>query len=270
MKTKVLVRGVLSIIVIATAALPALADDVFPPDWRGNAGTITAAWDLWGPPGPGPGMVIYYPDQIIANPGGFDPLIPAAYAAWDPWCYVHDIINGRESVLEVNSVGGWGPVHFGLLNYEYPNQEKRIRLQITSMGPGILDFYLASGTSHPGLPPWPPLFPTRVDAIVSESFDHGDGWVTRAYDLLITPNPKWETIYLDWGYLVGFDSVYIDQVVIDTYCVTPSEPTWAAATGDASVYGSRAVKGSAISNTLAVFLIPVGAVLFLRIWRRKR
>ena len=204
-----------------TAAAPAWADDVLPPDWRGSYGTITAEWDYWGQPGVGPGASILYPHQVTANPGGFDPMQPAAYASWNSSCYVHDTLNGRQSVLEVNPGGGLGPVEFGLLNYDGLNPEKRIRIQITFQGTGVMDFYTYGGSGSPPTVPWSPIWPlTKVDAIVSASYAHPDGWQTNAYDLILEPNPSWEVIYFDWGYAgPGGWTAFIDQVVIDTWCV---------------------------------------------------
>lgn len=204
---------------------PIWADDVLPPDWRGNYGTVTAEWDYWGQPGQGPGTSVLYPGQIVANPGGFDPLQPVAYAYWNSSVHVYDVLNGRQSVLEVNPGGGLGPVHFGLLNYNWPNPEKRIRIQITFQGTGVLDFYTCSGSDPPPEVPWSPTWPwTKIDAVVSASYAHPDGWQTNAYDLMIEPNPAWEVIALDWGYAgPGGWTAFIDQVVIDTWCVP--EPT---------------------------------------------
>ena len=202
-------------------AAPAWADDVLPPEWRGNHGTITAGWGYWGQPGLGPGTSVLFPGQIVANPGGFDPLQPVAYASWNSSVYVHDMLNGRQSVLEVSPGGGLGPVEFGLLNYDWPNPEKRIRIQITFQGTGVLDFYTYAGSGPPPVVPWSPTWPlTKIDAVVSESYAHPDGWQTNAYDLMLEPNPAWEVIYLDWGYTgPGGWTAFIDQVVIDTWCV---------------------------------------------------
>lgn len=213
------------IVLVAVAAAPALGDNIFPPDWRGEYGTIMAEWDDWGPAGPGPGLSVYTGDEITANPGGFDPEAPAAYASWGDGTSVQDEFSGRQSVLEVNWDGGMAPVSVGLLNYDWDNPEKRIRLQVTSMGPEVLNFYLASGDWDPGEPQWSTLSLEKMAAVVSETNDHDDGWVTRAYDFTIEPNPLWEAVLLDWGFNTGFDPVHIDQIVIDTWCVPEPSST---------------------------------------------
>ncbi len=214
------------IVLVAVTAAPALADNILPPEWRGNYGTIMAEWDDFGLPAAGPGIVEYTEDEITTNPGGFDPDVTVAYVCWDDSVSVQDEFNGRQDVLEVNWEGGLGPVSVGLLNYAWDNPEKRIRLQITSMGPAVLDFYLAYGFSDPGEPIWPTtLNLEKRAAVVSETVDHGDGWFTRAYDLVIEPNPLWESILFDWGFDTGFDTVYIDQIVVDTWCVPEPSTT---------------------------------------------
>jgi len=43
----------------------------------------------------------------------------------------------------------------------------------------------------------------------------------------------------------------------------------AVANAEAAIYGSSSLVGSAATNSLALFLVPVGAVILLRIWRRR-
>jgi len=220
MERRTLTIALAGLLGLVGVAAPVWADDVLPPDWRGSYGTITAGWNNWGQPGLGPGMSVLLGSQITANPGGFEPTQGVAYAHWNSSVWVYDTYNGRQSVLEVNPGGGLGPVGFGLFNYDWPNPEKRIRIQITFQGTGVMDFYVASGSDDPGEMPWNPLPLTQISAVVAESYDHGDGWQTNAYDLLLESNPAWETIYLDWGYTgPGTWVSWIDQVVIDTWCV---------------------------------------------------
>ena len=59
-----------------------------------------------------------------------------------------------------------------------------------------------------------------------------------------------------------------EQVVWEGW-VVPSGYS-AVANAEASTFGSNSLTGSGISNELALVLIPMGAVIFLRILRRKR
>jgi hypothetical protein len=194
---------------------PAWADDVLPPDWRGNYGTLTAEWTDWGQQGAGPGMMT---TSVSGNPGLPGVLI-GGVAQWNSSVVALDSNMGRQGVLEVNPGGGIAPLTFGLRNYDWPNPEKRIRIQVTFTGAGVVDFYVGSGVGDPGDPPWPPVGWTKVDAITVNSYDHGDGWQTNAYDLILEPNPPWETIGFDWGLGPPTWQSFIDQVVIDTWCV---------------------------------------------------
>ena len=190
----------------------AYGDDQFPPDWRGNFGTVTAGWDYWGPEGLGPRTVMLSEPQLIqANPGGFADPWPA-WAHFNSSVYVHDDIGGRQSVLEVNE---YGTLSFRLANYDVPNPIKYLQLQITfrqSMG-APMTFDVGSWTGDPGDPPW--NFPNTVAAVVDQSYDHGDGWQTNSYWITFEPNPIYE------GFGINFTGypAFIDQVVIDTWCI---------------------------------------------------
>ena len=97
----------------------AYGDDQFPPDWRGNFGTVTAGWDYWGPEGLGPRVLTLSEPQLIqANPGGFADPWPA-WAHFNSSVYVHDDIGGRQSVLEINE---YGTLSFRLANYDFPTR----------------------------------------------------------------------------------------------------------------------------------------------------
>ncbi len=54
-----------------------------------------------------------------------------------------------------------------------------------------------------------------ADATDSQTSD--SGWITAAYDFEIRPNPSEEEFYLEFMY-AGDGDVYLDQVVIDTWC----------------------------------------------------
>jgi hypothetical protein len=59
--------------------------------------------------------------------------------------------------------------------------------------------------------------------------------------------------------------LWIDNVTLGScgvYCAT--------ANAEAATYGSSSVTASGMFNELALLLVPVGAVILLRIWRRKR
>ncbi|MFH1748671.1 MAG: PEP-CTERM sorting domain-containing protein [Planctomycetota bacterium] len=204
------VVGVAICLLVVGAA--ALADDVFPPDWRGNYGTMTAGWGFWGGEGLGPRVLLQSEAQLIqANPGGFADPFPA-WAYINSQVYVHDQLGNRQSVLEIND---GGTLAFRLSNYDQDNPQKHLKLQITfrqSMG-APMTFDVGAWTGDPGDPPW--NYPNTVAAVVDESFDHGDGWQTNSYHIWFEPNPLYE------GFGINFTAypAFVDQVVIDTWCI---------------------------------------------------
>ncbi len=196
----------------------AQADDVFPPDWRGNFGTVTAGWDFFGPEGLGPRTLLQTEAQLIqANPGGFAEVYPSR-CYFNSQVYVHDQLWQRQSVLEVNA---GGTLSFALSNYE-GGPEKTLLMQIT-FRPGYgapMNFDVGAYPSDPGDPPW--TLPDTVSAVVLDSFLHDDGWQTNQYGLTFEPNPRFE------GFGINFTEypAFIDQVVIDTWCVPEPASLW--------------------------------------------
>jgi hypothetical protein len=206
---------VLCAIVLLTA--PALADDMFPPAWRGQPRTVAAGWDYFGLEGLGPRHLVQTEAQLIqANPGGFSTPWPAQ-AGFNSGVYCHNLLWGRQSVLEI--LDPTATLGFTLANYE-GGPLKEMLIQIT-FRPGfgtILGFSSLGFADDPGQPPWP--FPDIYEpAIVIDSFFHTDGWQTNSYMLIFEPNPSYEGFGIHFG-IHDFDyPVFIDQVVIDTWCI---------------------------------------------------
>ena len=90
-------------------------------------------------------------------------------------------------------------------------------VQITFLpGEGLgspTDFYVGSSPTPPEDPPWP--WADKVDAIVVEGVMHPDGWQTNSYHFTIEPNPAYEGFSIDF---LNYPA-YVDQVVVDTWCV---------------------------------------------------
>ena len=194
----------------------AVADDVLPPDWRGQPGTVTAAWDNWGDGSSS--SILYTQQQVQANPGWGQQFAFVAQAGWSSSVGVLDSVGERTSVLEINHPSQLCPVGFGLRNYQNDNEEKLIRIQITYLGPGVLDFYIGTMPTDPVEFPPPIALDGWHDAIAADAYQHDDGWTTTAYDITLYPNPAYEGIGLNWGYACT-GTTFIDQVVIDTWCV---------------------------------------------------
>jgi len=199
------------IILIATVMLMwagvAQADDYWIPSWRGQSGTTWAVWDNWiDYPGPMP------PDAAASNPAG----VAAPYAVADPASaflmdsWTDNLGENRWNVLHII---GDDELMFYLDNYDRDWPEKLVRIQITydsdhawPVAFNVLAGYEGAVESF--------HIPANLVAITEPP-----GWVTAAYEFTIKPNPLWEEIYLkfDWG--AGLPSAYVDQVVIDTWCI---------------------------------------------------
>ncbi len=193
----------------------AAADDMFPPVWRGNYGTVTAVWDDWGPEGLGPRTLLQTESQLFqANPGGFPPNEYPAWAYLDSSVYVHGQLQGRQGVLEIPG-SYWTVDHVGFRLSDYAGGDiKYMQVQITFFGPGPAWFRLGAFQEDPGEPPW--TFDPAVAAVVVDSYHHPDGWQTNSYQFTFEPNP----LYEGFSFIFSEDQTgFVDQVVIDTWCV---------------------------------------------------
>ncbi len=190
-----------------------MADDVMPPPWGGMLNSQWAEWDTWNG-----GMAGDIPSDIFsANPQTLGP--PVARSSGQ---YLGQF-QGRLDVIEMNQ---HDDLTFMLDNFDDPNPEKRIWLQVTywiglEMTPETsffgVNLWLPSSPTDPiFVPAFPgsPNFITRVEHI-DDITRELTGWATDVYEFIIQPNPDWEQIGLK------FDAypAYVDQVVIDTICV---------------------------------------------------
>ena len=204
------------VLTVLVAGAWAAADDEFPPDWRYEDGTVTVAWDWWGAEGWGSRIV--GGTVIQANPGGFgggilDPPPFWAYYGGQVYNNNTDLLSGRKDWLYIND---WS-LSFSLANYDEDRERKEVLVQITFLpGEGLgapVHFYVGSSPTPPGDPPWP--WGVEVDAIVVEGVMHDDGWQTNSYAFTIEPNPAYEGFSIDF---LNYPA-YVDQVVVDTWCV---------------------------------------------------
>lgn len=206
--------------------VPATADDVFAPSWRGDSLTILAGWDYWGLAGFGPRSIM--PGFYQANPDIF--AEPRARAYIDSGVLVHDSLFGRPSVLEIGYDSNPAMLAFSMANYI---GTLHYRLQITYYpgGGAPMDFGIGGGD---GDPPW--FFADFVDAIVVDAFMHPDGWRTAAYDLSFNPYAGSNGVSI----IFTEYPVYVDQVWIDTLAIpTPGAGALLAVAGLVSLRRRR-------------------------------
>jgi hypothetical protein len=204
-------RFLFFVILLLLTANYASSDDIFEPEWRDDPRSYHAEWHSWTGILDDPSVA---PDFWRWGPG-YDPYpsSPFFYWYWDP-DYFEFLNNyrGRQNVIHTYDST---PGYMFLPNFS-GGDYKKVRLQITyynveGWGPGFFEFKAAEGDSF-----------SPVTHEVFESFDHGDGWHTAAYDFEIHPNPDYE--WITFGYdenLVypGGSPAVITQIVVDTICV---------------------------------------------------
>ncbi len=188
----------------------ALADDVFPPTWRTQYGTMMTEWDSWtGFPS------AISPDVITGNPS-VPPGGANAVAAGSTQFRATDL--NRTNVLLMSDQDG---IIFNLDNFDTPNPFKFVRIQITynitDAVAGIPSGFDVWTPGHPDV-----LYPANMVATTEAD---EDGWVTSAYDFTLEPNPIEESIGLK--FVSKAENPYpflarVDQVVIDTWCPEPA------------------------------------------------
>jgi hypothetical protein len=210
-------RHVSTITIVFAAALclamtPAvLADDVFPPPWRGEVSTTLQYWEFNYDSNPTGWERFYEPDgpgPLDEGPPYITGYLPSTNViVWpDPntW-YPDDPLHGstRQGIFPLS---GWIDVIVD--NHNPPNEFKWVWVQLT----WAQEF--AGGHSQPA---FSNLSPAPVDPpVLIDEVDHLDGWYTSTYEWFIRPNPPFEE------FTIGFDTgggILVDELVIDTWCI---------------------------------------------------
>lgn len=172
-----------------------MADDLFPPPWRGQPGTTWGEWDFLTPnPNPLPDMGFnpYGSPMTEVYPGVGQVYWPA--------------LNGRTGVWPLS-----GEMYFTIPNQPTPNPWKDIYIQLTwqAQAPGNTPFVMT-------------VLPGVVSGAIVQQIPLGGGWMHTIYTIRLYPNPTSEKILITGG-------IDVDQVVIDTWCVP--EPATLAVLG---------------------------------------
>ena len=185
---------------VATLLVPAaLADDLNPPDWRGDPGSTFQHWTFDAQPEE---MSAIVPD-IDQNPFG-DPLIIDNEANDSEWL---DTFEGRQGVWNA-----YWDFWIDLPNDPEPRPLKEILVQFTyyyddptgwdNGRPIIDDVFVTAGTAEVG---------------VVEEYELGDNWYYSQWHIRIEPNPDFESLHVIAD--DDYSELYFDQIVIDTICI---------------------------------------------------
>jgi hypothetical protein len=165
----------------------AVADDLYPPWWRGSPGTTSQMWQFLTPDPVPP------PDGPA--PGGLPPL-PSTHVSViaHPWVD-YDPASGREGIWPL---ADGDSISVTVDNFPQQNPEKWMHVQLTWIG-----------ASTPVLSGFSPLPGTPISESTSLL---ADGWKQTVWDWKVFPNPPDESFVIN-------GSARIDQLVIDTACV---------------------------------------------------
>lgn len=184
---------------LALAAPAALAEDLYPPDWRGDPGSTFQHWTF----DAAPADPYYIPPDIVDNPFG-DPAIVDSYGGDSVW---YDTFEGHQGVQHF-----WWDFWIDLPNDPEPRPEKEILVQFT--------YYEDDpGTWDHGTPTIDDVFITEgtFDISVVQELDLGGGWYYSQWAIHIEPNPDFESIHVIAA--DGYSELTLDQIVVDTICI---------------------------------------------------
>jgi hypothetical protein len=192
------------------AAVPALADDLNPPWWRGLEGTTFQEW-TFDQPGNAPANV--------NNPYGDPQLLTQGQ-----WLPTGQLVSRDLS--------------FVIPNRRVPDPHKYIRIQATYSVPTDVTTELQLHIQSEPQAEWE-VFGHGVQPGTDPTQPTWYSW----WDIVMKPNPYIEYIWL--GAIPGATwPVYWDQVVIDTWCQPIPEPMsmTLAGLGLAGVFGGRRLR----------------------------
>ena len=202
-----MVRRLLPFVVVVGMATTAQADDLFPPDWRGQPNTTFQHWTFDYDQNPNNDGSPWYP-EIDENPYG-EPFITTYYGD-EVW---HEVWEGREGVINPF----WSELYINLPNVPDPNDWKIVWVQMTWWYP---EFYVPEFL-------WSDPY---GDLMYEEHYELDNGWYHSVYEIWIPGNPEFELVAF------GTDQ-YFDQIVVDTICIPA--PGALAMIGVAGLLGAR-------------------------------
>jgi hypothetical protein len=193
-------RKLIWVVLLAVAALPAFADDVYPPPWtRGGERTTFQRWEF-STPSTDPA-----PDEVM-NPFG----TPTMSINGNEWLAVYD---NREGVWALPDREPTGEPESGTMNITIPNApdnptwSKMISLQLTWEQEGTVSPIIFADNTQGQL-----IETDAIGGLPEHPWFHSTWLISLPY------NPEQETVH------IGGD-LMIDEVVVDTICTVPEPAT---------------------------------------------
>lgn len=191
-----------ALLIALSAWLPVHADDLFPPWWRGQPRTTFQHW-MFNTPGPLP--------EVYVNPRGTPSMTPSGDASWLPGFL------GKEGVWELQPGAS---LVFAIPNFPEPQPFfKLIRIQIK---------WVSEIDRLPNIIIDPRAFLIERHVFRYPPQSNHFPWFHDTSDWVIPVNPRNEVIVIR-----AKEHMFIDQVVIDTWCVP--EPASLLALGTALI-----------------------------------
>ena len=188
------IATILAILILVAHVEPAFADDLNPPEWRGEANTTSQVWDFTEEKTL---PATYLPDGPAT--GGLDPLPgtqAVSYSAdWDSELY------GREGVFSFCYPNDY--IEVTVDNYDQTNDWKWVRIQVAWQE--IVGDQISIIDLNPA--PLEGDGPHHVSRLSLEG-----SWWEQTWEFFLRPNPEQESFKIEAA------SAYVDKVIIDTWC----------------------------------------------------
>lgn len=203
-----MVKRLAALALVVAFVIPAAADDLNPPEWRGEVDTVFAEWDFPTEADVFPDPCSYYgPVDGYLNTYVYDEV----EADWT-W---HDTFQGRQGVWQIDGEGGWD-----VANYEPTEGGKYIQIQITYYG----DLEGMHAYAQDFILEW---VEETVDFTVDSTTPLENGWMHAVLTgEFTTYNPDMEEYYpYASGGTLPTGGLYVDQIVIETLHYTPEPAT---------------------------------------------
>jgi len=187
MKKMLAYKKILSLrtVIVLVLCSVVFADDLTPPDWRGQDDSTFQLWDFSTPD-------LMPPPDLFSNSFGAPMLRVTPFEQWIP------------------DPGAWplsGEIDVYIPNYPEIRPYKEIWVQLTWMSMNLDPDPFLPNAPVIGVTPFDSMQMTRGDDI-----DLGNGWTHSLFMVTLWPNPieEWITIKGD---------IVVDQLVIDTICI---------------------------------------------------
>lgn len=206
-----------ALLLLAMTGVPAVADDVEPPDYRGEPLSVFSEYDP---------VVEIEQGQVLSDPFASFPItLDPSSTAFD-WVDDDDPTTTlSELVAEMTAAPGTGPTGGNVYRIMQPNvidqlPLKKLRVQMTWVSPSPTGPGDVPSIDITGLDPSGAVSVAPVGSFNAAIFSGGVWGGIEVFDYELRPNPDQETITIT----TAREDIFIDQVVVDSQSLVP-EPS---------------------------------------------